>query len=33
MSDEELERLAESTPERRQWQEACNLRELLNNAD
>jgi thiol-disulfide isomerase/thioredoxin len=29
LSDEELERQAASTPERRQWQKECNLRALL----
>jgi thioredoxin 1 len=31
-SDEELARQAHSTQERRQWQQDCNLRTLLNNA-
>lgn len=30
--DEELVRLAASSEERRQWQDACNLRNLLRNA-
>jgi thioredoxin 1 len=30
-SDAELARLADSTEERRQWQQECNLRKLLNN--
>ena len=29
LSEEELERQAASTPERRQWQQECNLRALL----
>ena len=32
LSDAELERQALSTPERRQWQDECNLRELLHQA-
>jgi thioredoxin 1 len=31
-SDQELERLAHSSEERRTWQAECNLRTLLNNA-
>ncbi len=32
LSDEELARQAASTPERRQWQQECNLRVLLGQA-
>ncbi|WP_342119607.1 thioredoxin family protein [Pseudoduganella sp. OTU4001] len=32
LSDEELARQAASTPERRQWQQECNLRALLGQA-
>jgi thiol-disulfide isomerase/thioredoxin len=33
LAAEELTRLAASSAERREWQEACNLRKLLANAD
>jgi thiol-disulfide isomerase/thioredoxin len=33
LSADELARQAQSTPERRAWQQACNLRTLMANAD